>query len=134
MVTTTFVDSSGLLAILDRADQQHLRARATWARLVEAGGVLMTTNYVLVESFSLLQARLGLDAAGALETEIVPRLDVVWVEPGLHRAGIATVLAAQRRQLSLVDCVSFEAMRRAGACHVFAFDRHFREQGFTLVA
>jgi len=43
------------------------------------------------------------------------------------------VLAANRRQLSLVDCVSFAAMRESGIEHYFAFDEHFDEQGFTMV-
>ncbi len=41
------------------------------------------------------------------------------------------MLAANRRQLSLVDCVSFAAMRELGIEHYFAFDQHFDEQGFT---
>jgi uncharacterized protein len=43
------------------------------------------------------------------------------------------VLAAARRNLSLVDCVSFELMRRLGIRRVFCFDPHFAEQGFELV-
>jgi len=38
-----------------------------------------------------------------------------------------------RKKLSLVDCVSFNLMRRLGVKKVFAFDPHFKEQGFTLV-
>jgi predicted nucleic acid-binding protein len=34
---------------------------------------------------------------------------------------------------ALLDCVSFEVMRNSGAKTVFAFDLHFKEQGFSLV-
>ena len=37
------------------------------------------------------------------------------------------------RQLSLVDCTSFVVMRQIGIDDVFAFDRHFAEQGFTVL-
>ena len=40
------------------------------------------------------------------------------------------VLGAQMRQLSLVDMVSFEVMRRAGIRDAFAFDDHFVRFGF----
>jgi predicted nucleic acid-binding protein len=45
---------------------------------------------------------------------------------------MATLLAASRRQLSLVDCASFEVMRRGELQRAFAFDKHFRERRFTL--
>jgi predicted nucleic acid-binding protein len=32
-----------------------------------------------------------------------------------------------------VDRVSFELMRAAGITEPFAFDRHFEQEGFTLV-
>ncbi len=46
---------------------------------------------------------------------------------------MATLLIAARRQLSLVDCASFDAMRRLGITTVFTFDKHFAEQGFAQV-
>jgi predicted nucleic acid-binding protein len=130
---STFVDSSALLAVLDADDAQHERADRIWRSLLGADEPLVTTNYVLVETFALAQARLGLEAVRALDADVVPVLNVVWVDEALHRAAATALLTAQRRHLSLVDCVSFEAMRRAGAGQAFAFDRHFRQQGFSLV-
>ena len=43
------------------------------------------------------------------------------------------MLTAARRRLSLVDCVSFDVMRRLGLNRVFCFDQHFEEQGFDIV-
>jgi predicted nucleic acid-binding protein len=39
---------------------------------------------------------------------------------------------AGRRTLSLVDCVSFEVMRRTGIRKAFAFDRHFQDYGYEI--
>ena len=50
-----------------------------------------------------------------------------------HRAAAAALLAAGRRGISLVDCSSFEVMRRLGLERAFAFGRHFAEAGFQLV-
>jgi predicted nucleic acid-binding protein len=47
-----------------------------------------------------------------------------------YQQAIDVLLAANRRQLSLVDCSSFLLMRELGLRHVFTFDRHFAEQGF----
>jgi predicted nucleic acid-binding protein len=54
------------------------------------------------------------------------------VDLEMHRAGVSALLAASRRNLSLVDCVSFEVMRTLGIKVVFTFDPHFREQGFSI--
>ena len=49
-----------------------------------------------------------------------------------HRAGMEAVLAAARKRLSLVDCMSFQVMRRRGLSTAFCFDSHFQEQGFVM--
>ena len=54
-----------------------------------------------------------------------------WISSVQHIHGMAALLAADRRNLSLVDCVSFDAMRQRGLRQVFAFDKHFEEPGFT---
>jgi len=55
----------------------------------------------------------------------------------LKRRAIAAAgvqLAARRRGLSLVDCASFEVMRRTGLRAAFAFDPHFEKFGYELIA
>jgi predicted nucleic acid-binding protein len=44
-----------------------------------------------------------------------------------------SMLAADKKRLSLVDCISFNIMRRLGIKSAFAFDRHFKEQGFECI-
>ena len=60
-------------------------------------------------------------------------VQVVWVDEGIHRSAQHALLVALRRELSRVDCVSFEAMRRLGLFTAFSFDQHFSEQGFQLL-
>jgi uncharacterized protein len=128
-----FVDTSAFYALLDRDDAHHPRARGAWTDLLKATPTLVTSNYVLVETFALLQNRLGIKAARAFHDDILPLINIEFVVSGTHRSGVAALLSASRRDLSLVDCVSFEVMRASGINTIFAFDKHFREQGFTLV-
>jgi predicted nucleic acid-binding protein len=72
-------------------------------------------------------------AVNGFQEYILPLMNVEWVAPEVHRAAVSAVLAASRRKLSLVDCASFEIMRNAGIKKVFAFDPHFKEQGFSPV-
>jgi len=131
-VNTVFVDTSAFYAVLDRDDANHAKARETWLRLLKQDR-LMTSNYVLVETAALLQHRLGLGALRAFTSDILPLLQVDWVNEQRHRAALEAVLAAGRKKLSLVDCVSFQTMRECGVRSSFCFDAHFREQGFEAI-
>ena len=125
-----FADTSALYAVLDRDDENHQTARVTWDLLLKSGAILVTSNYVLVETYALVQRRLGLDALRIFQDDIFPLLTVEWINRAQHDSAIAVVLSAGRKGLSLVDCVSFGLMRSAGLRKAFAFDRHFVEQGF----
>jgi predicted nucleic acid-binding protein len=129
----TFVDTSAFYALLDRGDQSHGSAKKAWTEILDAGGSSVTTNYVLVETFALLQNRIGVAAVRGFQEDLIPILHVEFVTPEQHRSGVSALLAADRRGLSLVDCVSFEVMRNLGIRAVFGFDPHFKEQGFTLI-
>ena len=129
-----FVDTSAFLSILDRDDTHHEQASAIWLKLLDQENTMLyCTNYVLLESTALIQRRLGLSVLKSFQANAVPVLTVKWVDQTLHEAGMIAVLAANRRQLSLVDCVSFATMRELGIEHYFAFDQHFDEQGFTKI-
>lgn len=127
---SVFIDTSAFLAILNNADQNHASAKAFWTKLIQSEERIICTNYVLVESFALIQHRLGMAAARAFQTSVVPILEVTWLGAEDHRAATSLVLTANRRDLSLVDCASFDTMRRLAIETAFTFDPHFSEQGF----
>jgi predicted nucleic acid-binding protein len=128
-----FVDTSAFLAILDADDKSHIRAKEVWTDLITQDAWLICTNYVLVETFALVQHRLGMQAIRAFQEDVLPVVGIEWVDEECHRAGVSALLTAGRRQLSLVDCISFETMRQLGLNKAFAFDHHFEEQGFHVI-
>ena len=130
---TVFVDTSALYALLDRSDANHRSAVNAWVDFLKSDERLITSNYILVESFALTQSRLGIAAVRLLEEDIVPVINVNFVGREIHRSSISAVLSAGRRNLSLVDCVSFEIMRTLGIKTAFTFDPHFKDQGFTIL-
>jgi uncharacterized protein len=128
-----FIDTSAFYALLDRDDENHQKAKKAWAGMVHGENILITSNYVLVETFALSQHRLGIEALRGFHDAIVPLVNVEFVSAEIHRAGVSVLLSASRRNLSLVDCVSFEVMRALEIRTVFVFDLHFREQGFMMI-
>ena len=130
---TTFVDTSALIALLDRGEARHADCARAWKKLLTDDSALVTTSYVVVETCAVAQQRLGMDAVRALTTDFLPLLSVDWVDESLHSAGHAAMLTANQRDLSLVDCVSFEVMRRRHIARVLALDADFDRQGFSVV-
>jgi predicted nucleic acid-binding protein len=130
---TIFIDTSAFLAILNTDDKNHQKAKKTWTDLIMPATRLICNNYILVETFSLVQQRLGMDAVRVFQEDILPLINIEWIDAETHKSGVSALLAASRRKLSLVDCVSFETMRDSGIKTVFAFDPHFNEQGFKCI-
>jgi len=128
-----FVDTSALYALMDADDQHHARARDAWVEWLEQPVQFLTTNYVLLESIALIQRRIGMEAARQFEEELAPVLLVHWVDAELHHIASRMMLAVGRRDLSLVDCTNIELMRHLGHQAIFAFDRHYAEQGLTVL-
>jgi predicted nucleic acid-binding protein len=128
-----FVDTSALFAIMDADDGNHRAAFAAWQGLLAGRDTLHTSNYVIVETVALLQNRIGLDAVRLFTADLLPIVTVTWVDEGIHRSAHHALLVAGRRQVSLVDCVSFEVMRRLDVDRAFCFDPHFAKQGFAVL-
>jgi predicted nucleic acid-binding protein len=132
-MTAVFADTSALLALLNDRDEHHAAAARAFRKLQARRSRLLTTSSVLVETYALLGRRLGVDAVREFRTDFAPLLEVVWVDQTLHEAGLDLLLKQRRRQLSLVDAVSFVVMTQRRLDEAFAFDPHFEQEGFSLV-
>lgn len=136
---TLFVDTSAFYAAVDRGDRDHSRALA----LLATTEPLVTTDHVLVETWLLIQRRVGSAAAdsfldsvhhGAAEIEIVER-------PDLDMAR-RIALAFPDQEFSIVDRTSFAAMERLRLTRALSFDRDFaiyrygpkKDRAFEIVA
>ena len=130
---TCLLDTSAVYALLDDLDNNHHTAADAWAELLANECDIVMTSYGMLETFALVQNRLGLEAVRDLDGNLMPLVRVSWVDRALHEASVSALLAAGRRKLSLVDCVSFEFMRRSGIKSAFVFDDDFGEQGFDCL-
>ncbi|MEW5938822.1 MAG: PIN domain-containing protein [Chloroflexota bacterium] len=130
---TIFVDTSAFLALVNANEDVHQSAVDAWDDALASGAAFVTSNYVVVESVALIQNRLGIHPAQQLSEELLPLIEVHWIGEEQHGEALDHVIAANRRNLSLVDCSSFSTMRRLDIHTVFTFDDHFREQGFRVI-
>lgn len=128
-----YLDTSALYAVFDGDDARHEAAAHAWNGLLASDSSLHLSSHVVVELVALLQARLGVEAVDALSTYVLPWVNTNWIDESLYAQAMAGLLAARRRDLSLVDCASFAVMRKLGLRRVFTFDTHFADQGFEVL-
>jgi len=128
-----FIDTAAFLAVLNINDQFHQSAKNIWNEILSSNSPLFSSNYIILETTALLQHRFGIEALRLFQSDILPVVEIAWVDETIHQQGMSALLVANRRNLSLVDCTSFEIMRQIGSDEVFTFDPHFREQGFKVI-
>jgi len=130
---TIFIDTSAFLAIFAADDRFHEAASEMWRFLIRDEERIVCNNYVLLETLTLLQRRLGVEAARSFQMNVLPSLIIHWVDENSHNRAFTFLLAANQRYLSLVDCSAFETMRAYEIGRAFSFDRHYGEQGFEII-
>ncbi len=120
---TVFVDTSVFYAAVDSRDNSNKRAKRI---LSSKTAGFFTSEYVLVETWRLIQSRVGWAAAenfwvGLQKTSL--RIEPV-TSSDLERAvKIGTAFSDQ--EFSLVDRTSFALMERLGVNKVATFDSDF---------
>ena len=88
----------------------------------------------LVETAALLHRRVGLEAVHDFQSKIMPLLEMIWISSDWYPRAIQRLFAINNRDISLVDCLSFEIMESREITHAFTFDKHFQENGFMIAA
>ncbi len=102
-MTSIFVDTSALLPLLDRDDQDHDYLVNAVGTLSISQTALVTSSYVLVEAGSLVRSRLGVSAFRRLGEIMERGVEIVWVDEELHRRAWKEASAGGKRAPSLVD-------------------------------
>lgn len=117
-----FVDTSVWYAAADSSDASNARAKA----ILKTDEPLLTTDHVLVETWTLLRYRIHIRAAERFWAGL--RAGVASIEPvGTADLETAWQIGTDFRdqEFSLVDRTSFAVMRRLGITHAASFDAHF---------
>jgi predicted nucleic acid-binding protein len=103
--------------------------------MLEAGRLLVTTDFVVDETLTLIRCRLGLAAANTWWQQIDGSARVRWERVENDRFERARNLFFQYRDkgLSFTDCTSFAVMRELRPTTVITTDGHFRQAGFDVL-
>jgi uncharacterized protein len=118
------VDSSAIVALVDRNDRTHGAAVAAYGALLEEGYRLFTTNFIIAETVDLLTNGPGPDIARQWLRD--HRLTVYHADEEDEQRARAQVIASRSpRGLSYTDAVSMVVMERLGVKDAFSVDPNF---------
>lgn len=130
-----FVDTAGWMACADEGDPAHARARESRDAALERGKVLVTTDYVIDETLTLVRMRLGLAAAKTWWEQLEGSSRLRWEWIGMDRAERARRAFFRHRDktYSFTDCTSLVVMQELKLKNVLTTDRHFAQMGFQVL-
>ncbi len=129
-----FIDTSAWDAIEDSGDANH-EAAMIFKDEIANRYELITSNYILDETYTLLLINIGYERTVAFhrQLEMLIKAGVLQViqlsENIVEKAWNIFEKYNQDKCWSFTDCTSYAAMKELDIDEVFSFDRHFEQMG-----
>ncbi len=134
MINKVFLDTSFFKAFIDEKDDFHKKSLSVLNKLEKEKTFLLTSNYILDETITLVRVKCGLVRVRDLRETLIKltyfkliRVSTKDEEEAWHW------FWNEWSKLSFTDCVSFAVMKRLGIEKVASFDAHFVKAGFQIV-
>ena len=132
-MNAVFLDTVGLIAVWDLADQWNTAADAAYQIVIQQGRRLATTTLILWECGNAAARRPFRQRVNTLRHYLLQ--EGLLIEPTAQE--IEEAWAAYDRgeagQAGIVDHVSFQVMRRLDITEAFTNDKHYQAAGFTVL-
>jgi predicted nucleic acid-binding protein len=130
-----FVDSGAFIGRFLEADPYHESAIRVWDELARLRQPLVTSNFILDETFTILARRAGYGFAAQKARLVYASQGFLILRPAEDHelAALDWFEKFADQKVNFTDCVSFALMQAFRIQRAFTFDRHFRLAGFEAV-
>ena len=132
-MSDVFLDTVGLLAVWNKADQWHAPAEAAYQVLHRIGARLLTTPLVLWECGNAAARRPFRSRVNRLRSFLMQEQLLIAPTSEEIESAWRAYDQGEAAQAGIVDHVSFVVMRRLGITEAFTNDRHFQVAGFKTL-
>jgi predicted nucleic acid-binding protein len=129
-----FADSHYWIALAKPRDQWEEAAKAARALLGEA--LIVTTDEVLTEFLAALSSVKYLRQLAAKMVRSIlenPNVKVIPQTRDSFLKGLIFYESRNDKQYSLIDCISMNVMKNESLVEVLTNDRHFEQEGYTVL-
>jgi len=123
------------MAMADENDESHHQSRNIRDKWLRQGTIVVTSNYVLDETLTLIRIRQGLNSAWQWREMISrsQRCKVEWIGPDRDQNALDWFFKWHDHSFSFTDCTGFVLMNELGISHVLTRDKHFTVAGFLCL-
>lgn len=124
-----FVDTWGWVTLADRRQPRHQAATKFYDERIRNPGLIVTSNFVLDELFTMLFATRSFRLASGFCSSLLasPRVRIEFISPDRFAAAFEFRLKlADKPDISFTDITSMVVMRELGIVDVMTGDRHFQ--------
>ena len=135
MKREVFVDTSAWLALINKSDAAHQRAKKARDALLKDDMQFVVTNFVMVEIANALSRVAHKETAVKLINfiETSENIEIVEIDRKLYKEAWRAYSTYVDKDWSLTDCTSFEVMKERGITQAFTTDKHFEQAGFYVL-
>lgn len=133
-MNSIFIDSSFWIAVSDSKEKDHNRSLKLLKEFKKNKSLMVTTNFILDETFTLIRKRQGVVRVIGFRDVIAKfgrqlQLERITVA---DEANVWKWFERNIDKLSYTDCTSFAVMNRLGIKKAATFDDDFSKAGFEL--
>ncbi|MBI2119292.1 MAG: PIN domain-containing protein [Elusimicrobia bacterium] len=133
-MASILLDSSAIFALINLEDSHHENALIINDSLIHRHVTLILPNFLLAESHTILNKRLGPNVArdflnAALQDFEIERVTIEdeWAAHAILQQ------VTKKKDISYFDAILVAVAERLGIDEVFTFDHHFRLLGLKMV-
>ncbi len=124
-------DSGPLYAAADIDDENHDRAHAELSRIDQEGLGVLIPYPILLESYTLVQRRLGLQFAQSWLGDVTEGSSLINPTPDDYAAAARTIKHYSDQSLTLFDTV-LARLSEQSSTPVWSYDHHFDVMGVEV--
>lgn len=136
MMKSAFFDTSAIVALYDKTDEHHARARSLMEQVRREKINLVMTDYILDEAVTAALTRIGRETAVSVGEFILGSAIVrlVWLDEPTKREAWEYFKRHSDKKYSYTDCTSFVLMKDMKVTKYLSFDEHFKQAGFSTIS
>ncbi|OGR85760.1 MAG: hypothetical protein A2901_01215 [Elusimicrobia bacterium RIFCSPLOWO2_01_FULL_54_10] len=130
---SVLADTSALYALINPEDDHHPKAVEIYGSLLQRQVVLVLPNFILAETHTLINRRIGHLAAREFLQKTIQDFNIERATVEDEWTALATLVEGRRSKgLSYFDAIAVAVAERLGIEEVFTFDRHFKLMGLKV--
>ena len=132
-MSKVFIDTAAWLALINKDDRFHQKAKDVRDRLIAEKREFITTSQVTIEvANSLSKPRFRQAAVKLIESiNQSPDIRIIYITRRPYDKAWDVYKSRSDKEWSLTDCLSFIVMGEEGVKEAFTTDQHFEQAGFV---